>query len=157
MENKQIDPQALAWASREFDHAMNTCRADDARYSDLADLLSAGADPDIQQWCPTSTPRMVSALNCGDIQAVAMLITAGADLSRRNGGPSIREIIVGNLMDAERFPEMSYPRLVNAEAIAKLATPEGLAEYQRSCPRCQAILAASKTPAADRLQLACAA
>lgn len=157
MENKEIDSQTLAWASREFDHAMNTCRADEARYSDLAALLCAGADPDIEQWCPTSTPRMVSALNRGDIQAVAMLITAGADLSRRNGGPSIREIIVGNLMDAERFPEMSYPRLLNAEAIAKLATPEGLAEYQRSCPRCQAILEASKRPASERMREACSA
>lgn len=157
MENKEIDSQTLAWASREFDHALNTCRASEARYRDLAALLSAGADPDIEQWCPTSTPRMVSALNRGDVPAVAILLTAGADLSRRNGGPSVREIIVGNLMDAQRFPGMSYPRLTAAEAIAKLATPEGLAEYQRACPLCQAILEAAKRPARERLREACSA
>lgn len=130
----------------------------------VAAALVDGASPHAAPISPTSPPYLLTAINKGEVEIVAMLLCAGADLSApidrlQPGGLRYADAIKGNERDLERAESnegfasmMSFPRVANAREMARLCSADGLASWVEMSAHCKAIAEAAKTPRIDRLR-----
>lgn len=157
-----IDISNAIQAERELQNAVGQQTAD--HLERVSQALVNGANPDCNASPGASKSLLIAMMDRGDVEVVAMLLAAGANLDRPTTPGSgyrmsPRQVMAGNLgdlsraeTDLERSNTLAFPRVANARRIAFLVAPQELADYAYTSPLVMSVLmAANAAPRLTRL------